>query len=225
MTERWLEALGDAADGALVIDQEQRIIFCNQAAREIIGHNGEEIARSLCYATLGGRSNGGLPICRENCRCVAAAAKGRPVKSFDMSVKTQSAGIRWLNVSTVTWPSNGTGQGAKILHLFRDVTERKQRGQLLDRVLEAAKSLQDGVPGATFTSQPAEDPGAELTDREQEVLSLLAEGADTRGIARALVISPSTTRNHIRNILDKFQVHSRLEAVLFALRHGLVTLE
>lgn len=225
MTERWLEALGDAADGAIIIDQEQRIIFCNQAAREIIGHDGEEIAGSFCYATLGGRSKGGLPICREQCRCAAAAAKGQPVKSFDMSVKTQPTGIQWLNVSTVAWPSNGAGKGTEILHLFRDVTERKKRGQLLDRVLEAAKSLQDGGHQVAFASQPAAEPGAELTDREREVLSLLAEGADTCGIARALVISPSTTRNHIRNILNKFQVHSRLEAVLYALRHGLVNIE
>lgn len=225
MTERWLEALSDAADGALIIDQQQRILFCNQAATEIIGHNGEEIAGSFCYTTLEGHSKEGLPICCENCHLAAAAAKGRTVKSFDMSVKTQSADIRWLNVSTVAWPSNGTGKGTEILHLFRDVTEQKQREQLLDRVLEAAKTLQSGGRPITSASQPAADPGVELTDREQEVLSLLAEGIGTRGIARALVISPSTTRNHIRNIMDKFQVHSRLEAVLYALRQGLVTLE
>jgi PAS domain S-box-containing protein len=223
--DKWLEALGDAADGALVIDQEQRILFCNQAAKQIIGHNGDEVTGSFCYATLAGRSNRGLPLCRENCRCAAAAAKGLPVESFDLAVNCKSAGIRWLNMSTVTLPSNGTGQGARILHLFRDVTERKQRGQLLDRVLEAAEGLQDGRRAVTFAPQPASGPVVELTDREQEVLSLLAEGTDTGGIAQTLVISPSTVRNHIRNILDKFQVHSRLEAVLYALRHGLVTLD
>ena len=68
MAERWLEALGNTADGALIIDHQQRIIFCNQAAREMIGHNGKEMAGSLCYAILDGRTSGGLPICRESCR-------------------------------------------------------------------------------------------------------------------------------------------------------------
>jgi PAS domain S-box-containing protein len=225
LMKSWREALGDAADGALVIDQEQRIVFCNRAAAEILGHKDEEVAGSFCYNSLGGRSEGGRRICRENCRCATSAAKGQPVESFDMFVRTQSAGVRWLNMSTMTWPANGTGGGAGILHLFRDVTERKQRSQLLDRVLEAANSLQDGGSRATPAPQVAGDSRAELTDREREVLSLLAKGADTRSIAQALVISPSTARNHVRNILSKFQVHSRLEAVLYALKQGLVSLD
>ena len=61
-----------------------------------------------------------------------------------------------------------------------------------------------------------------LTDREREVLSLLAQGHITRDIAQSLSISNSTTRNHIQNILHKLNVHSRLEAVAYAYEHGLV---
>jgi two-component system nitrate/nitrite response regulator NarL len=62
----------------------------------------------------------------------------------------------------------------------------------------------------------------DLTDREREVLSLLAQGHSTREIAQALSISYSTARNHIQNILHKLNVHSRLEAVAYAYEHGLV---
>jgi DNA-binding NarL/FixJ family response regulator len=62
----------------------------------------------------------------------------------------------------------------------------------------------------------------ELTDREREVLSLLAQGLNTPDIAQSLSISSSTVRNHVQNILHKLQVHSRLEAVAYALKHGLV---
>jgi DNA-binding NarL/FixJ family response regulator len=68
----------------------------------------------------------------------------------------------------------------------------------------------------------ATSPAPDLTDREREVLSLLAQGHNTRGIATALPISPSTARNHIQNILHKLHVHSRLEAVAYAFEHGLV---
>jgi two-component system nitrate/nitrite response regulator NarL len=64
--------------------------------------------------------------------------------------------------------------------------------------------------------------GSTLTPREQEVLALLATGAGSREIARRLGASANTVRTHVQSILTKLQVHSRLEAVAFASRHGLL---
>jgi DNA-binding NarL/FixJ family response regulator len=61
-----------------------------------------------------------------------------------------------------------------------------------------------------------------LSPREREVLRLLAEGADNAAIGDALVISPQTARTHIQNILTKLGVHSRLEAVAYTRRSGLL---
>ena len=61
-----------------------------------------------------------------------------------------------------------------------------------------------------------------LTDREKEVLSLMAEGLDAGEISERLYISAKTERNHAANILSKLGVHSRLQAVIFAARHGAV---
>lgn len=63
----------------------------------------------------------------------------------------------------------------------------------------------------------------QLTPREIEVLQLLAEGAASREIADRLAVSPNTVRTHVQGILTKLQVHSRLEAAAFAVRHALVT--
>jgi DNA-binding CsgD family transcriptional regulator len=62
----------------------------------------------------------------------------------------------------------------------------------------------------------------DLTPRQAEVLALLATGLDTHQIARRLGISDETTRNHIRALLRQLDAHSRLEAVVFAIRLGLV---
>lgn len=62
----------------------------------------------------------------------------------------------------------------------------------------------------------------QLTPREREVLSLLVDGASGEDIAKRLVISPNTVRTHVQSILTKLQVHSRLEAATFAVRHGVV---
>jgi len=63
-----------------------------------------------------------------------------------------------------------------------------------------------------------------LTGRELEVLGLVADGKTSRQIGDLLFISENTVKNHIRNILDKLGLHSRNEAVLYAIRENLITL-
>jgi DNA-binding NarL/FixJ family response regulator len=61
-----------------------------------------------------------------------------------------------------------------------------------------------------------------LTPRELEVLGLLVEGASNKDMARRLSIRSNTVRTHVQNLLAKLQVHTRLEAVTVANRHGSV---
>ena len=69
---------------------------------------------------------------------------------------------------------------------------------------------------------PTPDP---LTAREVEVLRLVAQGRDNREIAEMLVISEATARTHVSNILGKLHLASRTQAVLYALREGLTSLD
>ena len=63
--------------------------------------------------------------------------------------------------------------------------------------------------------------GCALTAREQQILQLLAEGLAATAISRQLYISRATVRNHTQHILAKLGLHSKLEAVAYAYRHGL----
>jgi DNA-binding NarL/FixJ family response regulator len=67
-------------------------------------------------------------------------------------------------------------------------------------------------------------PGLRLTDRELEVLRLVAKGMNNREIAKELYISDNTVKNHVRNILEKLQLHSRMEAVMYAVKEKLLDL-
>jgi NarL family two-component system response regulator LiaR len=62
-----------------------------------------------------------------------------------------------------------------------------------------------------------------LTEREREVLALIAEGRNNREIAETLVISEKTVKTHVSSILEKLQLDDRTQAAIYALRHGLTT--
>lgn len=71
-------------------------------------------------------------------------------------------------------------------------------------------------------SRSYREPGADLTAREREVLTLVAEGLSTTDMAARLVVSTNTVRNHVQSILTKLGAHSKLEALVIATRGNLL---
>jgi DNA-binding NarL/FixJ family response regulator len=69
----------------------------------------------------------------------------------------------------------------------------------------------------------SQDMSEQLTDREREILKLLAEGHSTPEIARMLVISPKTVERHKTNLMGKLDIHNRLDLFKYALRKGIIT--
>ncbi|MGR3873517.1 response regulator [Streptomyces graminifolii] len=84
--------------------------------------------------------------------------------------------------------------------------------------------LQPEVAGVLLSqeeSNSVQGRGGSLTEREREVLGLIADGRSNREIARALVLSEKTVKTHVSNILMKLDLADRTQAALFAVRHGL----
>lgn len=73
---------------------------------------------------------------------------------------------------------------------------------------------------ASMRASEREDPAAELTDREREILRMVAAGKANKQIAAELVISERTARTHVSNILRKLNLSSRTQAALWAVREG-----
>jgi DNA-binding NarL/FixJ family response regulator len=95
------------------------------------------------------------------------------------------------------------------------------RGESLISPHIAAKVLQR-VRASSTQPEIAETIRAELSDREIEVLKLIANGKDNAVIAGELHISPKTVKNHISNILMKLQIDNRIQAAVYAVRSGIV---
>jgi len=94
------------------------------------------------------------------------------------------------------------------------------RGELSIHPSIARKVIQElnRPPKEPLTPSP-------LTEREVEILQLLAQGVENKEIARRLVLREATVRTHVSNILGKLQLANRVQATLYALRRGLTTLD
>ena len=107
------------------------------------------------------------------------------------------------------------------LHDIVDAVRRMRAGEVLlspDQVIEMLRA----VSRKRREEQEARRAIEKLTRREREVLQALAEGLDSKQIAAKLHITFETERTHMVNILNKLGLHSRLQALVFALRYGIV---
>jgi NarL family two-component system response regulator LiaR len=109
---------------------------------------------------------------------------------------------------------------SSVQELMRGITSAAAGDSLISPHI-AGKVLQR-VRASSTLPQGAETIRAELSDREIQVLKLIANGKDNAMIAGELHISPKTVKNHISNILMKLQIDNRIQAAVYAVRSGIV---
>jgi NarL family two-component system response regulator LiaR len=97
--------------------------------------------------------------------------------------------------------------------------------QAVDRITEGMSNLDPAVTQIVMQQTRAHDPLAELTGREREVFDLLACGLNNLEIAETLDITEATVRTHVASVLDKLALRDHTQVIIFALKHGLVTLD
>ncbi len=106
-----------------------------------------------------------------------------------------------------------------------DAIRKVHAGQSLISPSMASKLLTEFASMARKGDEKQQMPAPRLTDREMEVLTLVAQGLNNRDIAKNLFISENTVKNHVRNILEKLHLHSRMEAVVYAVREKLLEIK
>jgi DNA-binding NarL/FixJ family response regulator len=198
-TEDGIEVVGEAADGVEAVDQA------------------EETMPDVIVMDVGMPKRGGIDACR--------VIKQR-VPSVRILMLTSSDDEANL-FEAVRAGANG--------YLLKDVPPEEVatgirgvfHGQSLLSPMMASKLLTEfaQISQRAGGAEPDPSPGLELprlTERELGILKEVARGKLNREIAADLFISENTVRNHIRNILDKLQMHSRMEAAMYAVRQRLI---
>jgi PAS domain S-box-containing protein len=208
--------LNGTADAAFAVDEHGLICSWNRAAERLFGYPSSEVLRKPCADLLQGRGSLGTPVCNHDCAVIECAAAHREIPDYDLEVKARGGRQIWVNVSILVFQDNRTKRRL-LVHLARDITERKRSEQLTQKVLESAKQLA-GLPSESDRAAPV----SPLTKQEQHVLRLLADGKTPAEAARILRITPRTLRNHIHHANQKLKTQNRLEAVIHALRRGLI---
>ena len=113
-------------------------------------------------------------------------------------------------------PLDEVAETVRAVHGGQSLINPSMAGKLLTEFATLAK--RDGQERVQQVPPPR------LTDREMQVLKLVARGMNNRDIAKELFISENTVKNHVRNILEKLQLHSRMEAVMYAVKEKLLDL-
>jgi DNA-binding CsgD family transcriptional regulator len=158
-------------------------------------------------------------------RAAAPGAEGRPHADIAALVKARGRAVL-VTVSTIVLGDSGSGAAA--IHFLSPVTDQGRKTEMLRQILKRLSASLDALPiadgeagvGLSTASKTGSGLPA-LSRREEQVLRAVATGQSTHGMAEALGVSSFTIRTHVRSLLRKTGLHSRVQLALFAVRHGL----
>jgi PAS domain S-box-containing protein len=203
--------LGQTADGVCGVNVAGQIALWTGSAERILGYSAREVVGRLSCEVFVERDAAENRLCYRGCHALSLVKQSEPVQHVAMATRTKTGKPVWLDISILAVPGPRLDAWST-LHLFRDVTVSKE--------IEAL--VRQGLPGVQSAVRSEVVPPPALTRRQVEILRLIASGANTRAIAERLLVSPTTVRNHVQNILEKLGVHSRLEAAAYVARHRLL---
>jgi DNA-binding CsgD family transcriptional regulator len=227
---RSLDASGElrqailAADTpAFVTDASGHITSFNRAAERFFERQASRVLGRRCFDIVGGRDVFGNRFCRENCAVMSMGRKGETVHAFELSVADPIITEQPIHVSVIPSRVDFSAAFPELLHTFEPIDREGRLARALENLGVAPAdpiSASHAGPKALALDPHREEPP--LTSREKEILEWVAAGLPNKEIAAELEISLATVRNHIHSILDKLDVHSKLEAVSLAFRKGWV---
>lgn len=151
-----------------------------------------------------------------DCSVQHCVEHGQLVRAFDLEVTVRSGRRIWVQISTIAFEDSRLHRRL-IAHLAHDISGQKQIEDSLARMVDLSKQIV-----AASDRAPDLAPVAPLSEQEQRILKLFAAAKNSGQVAKELKITLPTLRNHLHAINQKLRTHNRLEAVLHAMKRGLI---
>lgn len=207
------ELLASSPEPAFVVGPQGLIRYWNASAERVFGRPAKDALLQPCAPILASRRPSGPSFCESDCPLLDCAARGKPIPPAEISVAVAGGEQRAMRMLSLT-ARNQLGEPL-LVHLLYDIEDQRRLSATVHHFIEEIASL-------SASTDPGSAGAMQLTMRERLILELLSEGRSTAAIARYLKVTPATVRNHIQHVLHKLSAHTRLEAVLVALRKHLV---
>lgn len=204
------------ADAAFVVTLEGEICFWNAAAERLFGYTQADVLNRTCDEILKGKGALGTVVCTGECSVQRCAAQTESIPTFDLEVTTRCGKRRWVSVSTIVFEDSRLHRRL-IVHLCHDISERRETEMAFSQMVEVSKHV---VSIGESRTDPA--PVESLSEQERRILMLFAKAKNSGQVAKELGITLPTLRNHLHAINQKLRTHNRLEAVLHAMKRGLI---
>ncbi len=206
--EETLDRIARSGEAVFAIDGADRIILWNKACESLLGLPARRVMGKACYEVMCGRDANDNIYCHRNCAVAfqARQKKDDPVHRFSLTVKNGEGKLQRVSSSLFAIPSYHPAL-TTVVHVLRPEESN-------------APAAEDPEPLTPLVTDDGE--AIALTPREKEILRCLAQGLSTPALAKKLSIATVTVRNHVQNILQKLNVHSKLEAVVLAHKHALI---
>lgn len=205
-----LDRVAHSGEAVFATDGADRIILWNKECEALLGQPSRRVIGKTCYEVMCGRDGSDNVYCHRNCAVAfqAREKKDDPVRRFPLTVKTGEGKSRRISTSMFSIPSYHPAL-TTLVHVLRP-EEAPQA------------SVSAPIPEPLLPMSGVEGDLVALTPRETEILGCLAQGDSTPAVSRKLGIAAVTVRNHIQSILQKLEVHSKLEAVVLAQKRRLI---
>jgi PAS domain S-box-containing protein len=213
------ELVDSTSDSAFAADSSGHVVAWNIAAEAMFELPADEAIGKMCGEIMQGADECG-PVCSADCTVQQAVRKHHPIGNFDLQIETAS-GRQWCNVSVLIADEANSTMPYSI-HIVRQIDVRKRLELLVRDFVVTGTGMLPEQAATLISSAHASAREAKLSERERDVLKLLAKGATTTTVAEQLHISRTTVKNHVQHILRKLDSHTRLEAIRRAEHAGLI---
>lgn len=219
------EILAASDVGAYAVSVDRTVLFWNKGAQRILGYAAADVVGHRCSDVLSGLSEGSLtPECQRGCPSLRCLRDGLIPTTLKMRMLSASGNRKSVYLTPMVI-GGAEAEAPVLVHILEDESETQDSDRGPETVWEELAQSGYYIVQEAAAGEESVSSAPSLTPRELEILRLVSLGWQVPDISEELNISRHTVRNHIRHFRKKLKATTRLDAVVRAIRLGILELD